>query len=212
MKHEKRKYFFTGLLIVLPILITIYLFVTLFLFFDNILGRYIAHLTVATLGYRIPGLGLLVFLLLIFLTGFFATNFIGRKFLLYVESLWSKFPVIKKVYPAAKQITKFLFGQNVQGHVQKVVLVEFPRKGTYALGFVTNHSDKTISAKAGRDLLNVLIPHVPSPWSGMLILVPVEEAVFLDITIEEAIKIIVSGGVLNPKDSIDLSLPGGSVS
>jgi uncharacterized membrane protein len=205
MKRKKRKYFITGFLIVLPILTTVYLFVTLFLFFDNILGRYIAYFTVAYFGYKIPGLGLLVFILIIFLTGFFATNFIGKKFLLYIENLWSRFPVVKKIYPAAKQITKFLFGQNIQGHVQKVVLVEFPRKGCYALGFVTNHSDKTISEKVGKDLLNVLIPHVPSPWSGMLILVPTEEVIFLNISIEEAIKIIVSGGVLNPKDLLDIS-------
>ena len=76
MKHEKRKYFITGFLIVLPVLITIYLFVSLFSFFDNILGRYVSHLTMVYFGVKIPGLGLLVFLVLIFVTGFFATNFI----------------------------------------------------------------------------------------------------------------------------------------
>jgi len=203
MKHEKRKYFVTGLLIVLPVLITVYLFVSLFAFFDNILGRYISRITLATLGYKIPGLGLLLFVLIIFITGFFATNFIGRKFLLYIEKLWFKFPVVKKIYPMAKDVTRFLFSPSFESHLKKVVLVESPRKGIYSLGFITNQSDAEMKEKTGKDLLNIFVPHVPSPLTGMLIIAPREEVVLLDMSVEEAVKIIVSGGVLNPKD-----LPG----
>lgn len=206
MKHEKRRYFITGLLIVLPVLITIYLFVSLFAFFDNILGRYISRLTIAYLGLKIPGLGLLVFLVFIFVTGFFATNFIGRKLLLYIESFWFKFPIVKKVYPAAKQVIKFLFTPKIHEQIQKVVLVEFPRKGAYSLGFVTNRTDKRIQEKTGgKELLNILIPSVPNPLTGFLIFVPPEEATVLDMSVEEAVKMIVSGGVLNPKDLIERS-------
>ncbi len=204
MRHEKRKYFITGLLIVLPVLITTYLFISLFAFFDNILGRYINRLTVFYLGYKVHGLGLLVFIVLIFFTGFFATNFIGRRLLLYVESLWSKFPVIGKIYPAAKQIIKFLFTQKIQGQIEKVCLLEYPRKGIYSIGFVTNQADKAIEGKVGgKELLNILIPSVPSPLTGFLIIVPKEDVIFLDMTIEDAVKIIVSGGVFNPKDLIE---------
>jgi uncharacterized membrane protein len=207
MKIEKKRYFFTGLLVVLPVLATVYLFISLFSFFDNILGRYISKVTIAYLGIKIPGLGLLVFLVLIFVTGFFATNFIGRKLLLYLEGFWFKFPLVKKVYPAAKQVTKFLFGHKIQGQVQKVVLIQIPpRTGLYTIGFLTNQSDKMIQDKTGRPMVNVLVPTVPNPLTGFLIFVPQEEVVVLDIGIEDAIKMVVSGGVLNPKDLIERPL------
>ena len=200
MKYKGKRYFVTGLLVVLPVLITVYLFISLFLFFDNILGRYISRFTVAALGYKIPGLGLLLFVAIIFIVGFFATNFIGRKFLRYIEKVWFKFPFVRKIYPAAKQITEFLFSQKIHGKLQKVVLVEYPRKGMYSLGFVTNQAAADIQQKTGQDLLNVLIPSVPNPITGMMVVVPKDEVIVLDISIENAIKIIVSGGVLNPTD------------
>jgi uncharacterized membrane protein len=205
MKFEKKKYFVTGLLIILPVLVTIYLFVSLFAFFDNILGRYISGISVAYLGHKIPGLGLLLFVVLIFFTGFFATNFIGRKFFIYLERLWFRFPIVKKVYPAIRQITSFLFTPKIQNQLQKVVLVEYPSKGIYSIGFVTNQSDKEIAEKSGRDLLNILISSVPNPLTGFLILVPKQDVIFLDMSVEDAIKIVVSGGVLNPKDHYEQS-------
>ena len=202
MSHGKKvkRYFLTGLLIVLPVLITLYLFVSLFLFFDNIFGRYISRITINTLGYKIPGLGLLFFVVLIFISGFFATNFIGRKLLHSLERFGFKFPIIKKIYPAAKQITEFLFSQKIHEHLQKVVLVEYPRQGIYSLGFVTNQAPEEMNQKTGRQLLNVLIPSVPNPITGMLICVPKEDVIILEMSIEVAVKLIVSGGVFNPKD------------
>ena len=205
MKIEKKRYFITGILIVIPVLATIYLFVSLFAFFDNILGRYISRLTEAYFGLKIPGLGLLVFILLIFVTGFFATNFIGRKLLLYLENIWFKFPLVKKVYPAAKQVTRFLFGQKLKGQVQSVVLLRVPQSGLYTIGFLTNHADKAIEDKTGRAMVNVLVPTVPNPLTGFLVFVPRDEVVVLDMGIEDAIKLVVSGGVLNPKDVIENS-------
>ncbi len=197
MAKNNRKYFITGLLIVLPFLVTLYLFVSLFAFFDNILGRYISYFTVSYFGLKFPGLGLLVFIVLIFTTGFIATNFIGRRLFLYFEQLWLRFPVVKKIYPAIKQITQFLFSPKLHANIQKVVLIEYPRKGIYLLGFVTNQADAIISDKVAKNLLSVLIPSVPNPWSGFVIFVPIEETIYLDMTVEDAIKIIVSGGVFN---------------
>ncbi len=202
MTKAKSRYFLTGLLIVLPVLITVYLFVSLFSFFDNILGRYISRMTEAYFDLTIPGLGLLVFMVLIFVVGFFATNFIGRKIFIFFEKLWLKFPVVKKIYPAAKQVTHFLFSPKPQGALHKVVLVRHPKTDYYSLGFVTNHCDSEICRKTGKDMLNVLISSVPNPWSGFVIFVPENEVIYLDITVEEAIKIIVSGGVINPRDFI----------
>ena len=129
MAKRNRKYFVTGLLVVLPIMITLYLFITLFSFFDNIFGRYISLFTVERFGLKIPGLGLLVFIIVIFLSGFFATNFLGRRLFVYFEGMWLKFPMVKKIYPSIKQITKFLFSPKFQEGLQRVVVVEYPRKG-----------------------------------------------------------------------------------
>jgi len=201
MAKNNRKYFITGLLIVLPVLVTLYLFVSLFAFFDNILGRYISYFTVSYFGLKLPGLGLLVFILLIFISGFLATNFIGRRLFVYFEHLWLRFPVVKKIYPAIKQITQFLFSPKLHANIQKVVLIEYPRKGIYSLGFVTNQADAAISDRTAKALLNVLVPSVPNPWSGFVVFMPSEEVIYLDMTVEDAIKIIVSGGVFNPKSA-----------
>lgn len=211
MKREKKRYFFTGLLIVLPVLITIYLFITLFIFFDNIIGRYISRYisiwTLENFDFAVPGLvGLLLFVILIFVTGFFAHNFIGRTVFKYFEKLWVKFPGIRSVYPSVKQIVAFLFSPKLQNKLQNVVLVEYPRKGVYTLAFATNESCEAIKHKTGnQDLVNVLVPSVPSPLTGFLIAVPRQDIIFLDLSIEDAIKIIVSGGVLDPKDSMESS-------
>lgn len=199
-KPSNRRYFLTGLLIVLPVLATIYLCVTLFLFFDNILGRYISHMTEVYLGFKIPGLGLLVFLILIFFTGVLAANFLGRKLLSMFERFWLKFPVVKNVYPAAKQMTHFLFSPEIGHGMRSVALIEYPRKGVYSLCFVTNESGKYFNEKLKGEYYNILIPSVPNPLTGFYILVRKDEVTFLDFSIEDAMKLIVSAGVLNPKE------------
>lgn len=201
MKSMGKRYFLTGLLVVFPILATVYLFVTLFLFFDNILGRYIAKLTESYLGMTIPGLGLLVFFLIVLLTGALATNLIGRRLIGFFERLWLKFPLIKNVYPALKQIAQFLFSHKFQGDMRRVALVEWPRKGIYMLCFITNVTGVYFEEKLGGDeFCNVLIPSVPSPVTGFYVIVPKKELIFLDLSVEDAMKLIISGGVLNPKD------------
>jgi len=204
MKPRGKRYFLTGLLIVLPVLATIYLFVSLFLFFDNILGRYISKLTEAYVGFSIPGLGLLVFIVLIFLTGLLATNFIGRRLIGYFEGLWLKFPLIKNIYPALKQISQFLFSHKFGGGVQRVALTEWPRKGMYVMCFVTNESVPYFDEKLGsrEEYCNVLIPTVPNPVTGFYVIVAKKELIFLDLTVEEAARLVISGGVLNPRDLI----------
>ncbi len=205
MSREKRKghYFLTGLFIVVPLLVSVALFVSLFTFLDNILGRYLNDWAVAYFGFRVPGLGILLFVVVIFGTGFFATNFIGRRLVVYFERLWRRFPVAGRIYTAAQQVTRFLFGSSMTaGEPRKVVLVEYPRKGVYTLGFATKEADPHMCEKSGRELINVLVPSVPSPLTGFLVLVPREEIIFLDIGVDEAMKIIISGGVLDAKDTL----------
>ena len=101
-----------------------------------------------------------------------------------------------------KQIVNFFFMSKGHSETQRVVLVEYPCKGIYSMGFVTNRSDKFIEEKIGKELLNILIPSVPNPLTGLIIIVPVNEVIFLDIGIEEAVKFFVSGGVVNPSEII----------
>lgn len=194
-----RKYFVTGSLIVLPILISIILFLWLFRFLDGILGRYINIYLKSHYGYTIPGLGIIFAIILILFTGFLTTHLINKRILSLFERWFIKFPVIKQVYPAVKQIIYFLFS-DVKVTFRKTILVEYPRKGIYSLGFITNEGFKHFNEKTNKELINVFIPGTPGPLTGFLVLVPKEDIIIVDISIEDALKFIISGGVVNPSD------------
>jgi len=201
-----RRYFIAGSLIVLPVIITIFLFLWLFRFLDSILGRYINSYLLHNYGYTIPGLGIIFTIALIFFVGFLATHLISKGVLSFFENSFTKFPIVKQIYPAAKKIIYFLFGdKNIS--FKKVVLVEYPSKGLFALGFLTNESLKLFKEKTGRDLINIFIPSTPSPLTGFLVMVHRNEVIFVDITVEEALKVVISGGVVNPTEKSSESLP-----
>jgi uncharacterized membrane protein len=181
----------------LPVVITIYLIVAIFNFADQLLGQYINIYLRQNLGFYIPGLGLILSLLIIFLAGFLGTHLLGRGFFKLLEKWFLKFPLVRQIYPAAKQIVNFMFPKE-KPSFKKVVVVEYPRKGIYSLGFLTNEGMPQAQDKTGRELLNVFIPSSPGPFTGFYTLVPKEEVIFLNISVEQAIKTLVSGGVLNP--------------
>jgi len=192
-----RKYFITGTLIVVPIIITVYLLIGMFRFLDGILGRLINKLLLHYFDYSIPGLGIIFGILLIFFTGFFATHLISKKALSFWENWFTKFPIIRHIYPASKQVINFLF-KDAKLAFEKTVLVEYPRKGIYSLGFITNEGAEVFCQKTNKNLVNVFIPSTPSPLTGFFCLIPKEEIIFIDINVEDALKMIVSGGVVNP--------------
>lgn len=197
MFKRLQRYFLTGLAVLLPVVITLYILVSVFRFFDNILGRFLNNYFEENLGFYIPGIGILLFILIILIFGFITTHFLKNKFRSILENWFLKLPFIKLIYPSAKQIVNFLFSRE-RPLLQKAVLVEYPRKGVYSLGFVTNESMKIIQEKTGKEFLNVLIPSSPSPFTGFVALVPKEELIFLDISIEDACRFIISDGVVNP--------------
>lgn len=202
-KFTLRRYFITGLVILLPIVITIYLLAAIFRFTGGALGNYINVYLQKIIGFSIPGLGtatgLLIIVLLIFATGIFATNFLGRKLFPYFERLFSRLPLIRKIYHPAKQIVNFLFSTEKVAF-KRVVMVEYPRRGIYSLAFITNEGMKETNEKTGEDLLNVFMPFSPTPITGYFTLVPRRDVIFLDMTIEEGLRLIISGGVLRPED------------
>lgn len=199
-----RKYFITGLIFLLPLVLTIYIIVVLFKFADGLLGRYINDYLRETIGFSIPGLGLLLTLILILVCGFFAANFIGKKIIPWIEKLWLKLPLVRQIYLPAKQLIDFIFSKE-KAAFKKVVLIQYPRQGTYSVGFITNEGFEEAKKKTGKDLVTVFIGGTPSPFTGFFVLIPKEEIIILDISIEDGMKLIISGGVLTPTYGKDLA-------
>lgn len=195
--HKIRRYFFSGIALILPVIITIYILAAFFRFADGLLGRYINYYLKKQFGYSIPGLGLLIFILVIFFSGFVAANFLGKRLLRLLERWFLKMPLVSKIYPHIKQFVDIVLDKE-KSALKKVVLVEYPRKGVYSLGFITNEGMLEIEKKTGSGIITVLIPSVPNPYSGFFFFFKKEEVIYLDMSVEDAIKLVVSGGVLQP--------------
>jgi len=188
-----KRIFTTGLLAILPLAITIYVFYLIFSFLDNLIGDLIN----AIFDYRVPGIGFAAGLLLILLIGFIASNIIGRRLLGYGDFFLQRLPLARGIYTSAKQIIDAF---TVQGKntFKEVVLLEYPRRDLYVIGFVTGSSKGEIQEKTDEDIINIFVPTTPNPTSGMLILAPRHEVIPLSMTVEEGMKVIVSGGLFSP--------------
>ncbi len=192
-----KRYFVTGLLITLPLFITLYLLFAIFRFIDGIWGKVINYYLRKHLGFSVPGLGFILGLITVVIVGFIATNFIGKRVFQGLERWFLKLPFIRQVYPAARQIVDSFISKESPAF-KKVVLVEYPSKGMWSIGFLTNESFEEAQNITGKQLLHVFIATTPSPLSGFLVLVPKDEVKILDISIEDGIKLIVSGGIVKP--------------
>ena len=195
--NRLRKYFITGLAVVVPFFLTVYVLVGLFRFTDNILGRFLNVYFRNTLGFYIPGLGVLIFLLLILSAGFLANRYIGKRIFPLIDKWFSGLPLIRNIYPAFKQVIAFILAQKEFGF-KKVVLVEYPSKGIWSLGFLTNEEFQKLSQISNKVMVSIFIPTSPGPFTGVVIFVAKEDLQFPDISIADAFKIIISGGVFKP--------------
>ncbi|MDD4954186.1 MAG: DUF502 domain-containing protein [Candidatus Omnitrophica bacterium] len=195
--NRLRRYFFTGLFISLPVFLTLYIFYVIFKLIDGLFGIVINAYLRTKFGFSIPGVGFILGILLILLIGFISSHLLSKNVLPAIERWFSKFPGIRQIYPPIKQIIGFIFSKD-KAAFKKVVLVEYPSKGIWSVGFITNDSFKEAQEKIGQELVHVLIGSTPSPWSGFFILVPKKDVKFLQISAEEGIKLIVSGGILLP--------------
>jgi len=192
-----RHYFATGLLVTLPVFFTLYLIFVIARFIDGIGGRLINFYLKKYIGFGIPGLGLVLAILVVFVVGFVTANFLGKSVFRALEHWFLKFPLIRQIYPAAKQVVNS-FASKDSPAFKKVVLVEYPSKGLWSVGFLTNESFREANEKAGTELVHVFIGTTPTPLSGFLVLVPKNEMKILDISVEQGIKLIVSGGIIKP--------------
>ena len=149
------------------------------------------------LNFSIPGIEIMLTIIFITIIGGLSLSFLGKKFLQIIDDLFKKIPILRTIYTAFTQMTK-TFTQN-KSNKKNVVLVEYPRKGTWAVGFATKDNKGEIKNKTKKDLVNVFIPTTPNPTSGFLLMFPKKDVIYLNITFEEASKFIVSAGTSNPK-------------
>ena len=189
-----RNYFIAGVVVLIPIGITIYLTLFLVSITSKILPKEINpnHY----LPYNVPGVEILISVILITLIGFLSLSFIGRRLLDIFDNILKKIPILRTIYSAIVQmIETFTKSDNKK---KNVVLVEYPRKGSWAVGFATRENTGEISNKVKQKLINVFVPTTPNPTSGFLLMFPKEDVIYLDLTFEEASKFIVSAGTSNP--------------
>jgi len=190
-----RNYFFTGVVVLIPIAFTLYLTKILINLSSRLIPKEINPNSY--LHFEIPGLEIILTIIFITIVGGLSLSFLGRKFLQIIDDLFKKIPILRTIYSAIVQMTE-TFTQK-KSNKKSVVLIEYPRKGTWAVGFATKDNKGEIKNKTNRDLVNVFVPTTPNPTSGFLLMFPKEDVIYLDISFEEASKFIVSAGTSNPK-------------
>ena len=190
-----RNYFFTGVIVLIPIGFTLYLSKFLINFSTKLVPSGLNPNTY--LPYAIPGIEIILTIIFITVVGGLSLTFIGKKFLQIIDDLFKRMPILRTIYSAIGQMTDSFREQ--EGNKKSVVLVEYPRKGSWAVGFATKENTGEIKAKTNINLVNVFVPTTPNPTSGFLLMIPKEDLIYLDMTFEEASKFIVSAGTSKPK-------------
>ncbi|WP_026476306.1 DUF502 domain-containing protein [Alkaliphilus transvaalensis] len=193
MWKEIRKTFLTGLLMILPMALTTILILWLFNRVDLVFRQPIED----WLGFRIYGLGVLITILLILSVGLVARNYSGLKMITFTELILEKIPLVRTVYFSIKQLTETIYGSKHTAF-RNAVLVEYPTKGLYTIAFITSDGTEEVVRKTGEDLVGLFIPTTPNPTSGMFIMVPRNNTIPLEMSVEDAIKLVVSGGIVKP--------------
>ena len=185
-----RNYFITGVVVLIPIGFTLYLSKFLINLSSKLIPQNINPNNY--LPYAIPGIEILISIFLITFVGGLSLSFLGKKILKLIDDLFKKIPFLRTIYTAILQMTESF--SNKEGNEKSVVLVEYPRKGVWAVGFATKENKTEMAEKTNQKLLNVFIPTTPNPTSGFLLMFPIDEVIYLNMTFEEASKFIVSAG------------------
>lgn len=202
-KRRIRNIFITGVLLTLPVAFTLFILNFLFNSLDKAVSPYFTKMLIA-LGaplpedFHTPGFGVIMTVIIIFLIGLFATNIFGAKLVKLGETILTKIPIVRNIYTGAKQVVTTIAHAETKAF-RKVVLVEFPRKGIYAIGFVSSEARGEVQQLTDKEVINVIIPTTPNPTSGFLVFVPKQDVIELAMTIEDGIKFIISCGIVSPK-------------
>ena len=188
-----RNNFIAGVVVLIPIGITLYLTLFIIRISSNVIPKEINPNNY--LPFDIPGVEILIALVIITLIGWLSLSFLGKKFFELFNNILKKIPILRTIYSAIGQMTESF--TKTENNQKSVVLLEYPRKGVWAVGFATKENEGLIKEKIKEDLINVFVPTTPNPTSGFLLLVPKKDLIFLDITFEQASKFIVSAGTTN---------------
>lgn len=209
MHRGIRGHFYAGLIVILPLFLTIFIInwmvnfivaVTRESIFTSLINRTIVFLGIednihlVTIAYGLCLLGILLFITLI---GYVAKNIVGKKITRFINKIIGRLPIVKHIYTTISQIVSLVSSEKGNTY-KKAIAVEYPRKGIYSIGFLTSEENEALSKIAGKELCNVFIPTSPNPTSGMFICVSKEDIIFLDMKIDDAVKLIISGGVIVP--------------
>lgn len=199
--QKLRGYFLAGILVAAPITITIYLTYIFLNFIDSTVAKVLPQESYDGVygGTTIPGLGLIIAVVFFIFIGWFATNFFGKLFIRASEFIVNRMPIIRTLYNATKQIFETVMASKSQAFREPVML-EYPRKGVWSIGFVTGRTEGEVQRITSEETINVFVPTTPNPTSGYLLFVPKKELKFLDMSVEEAIKLVVSAGIITPPD------------
>jgi uncharacterized membrane protein len=203
IRKKLKRSFLAGLLVVVPLGMTIVVVRWIIGLMDGLLMRFLPERfwPEAVFGFAVPGVGVVTTLLLILLVGMLATNYFGRSVLGFSERIMGQIPLVKGIYGLFKQVADTVLSTERQGF-RKVVLIEYPRKGIWSVGFVTGVTQGEVQSITDRRVINVFVPTTPNPTSGYYILVPEEDATVLTMTTEEAFKLIISGGMVTPPERV----------
>jgi uncharacterized membrane protein len=212
MLIKLRNYLVMGFIVLLPAIATLYVLQFLFSFIDRILGNFLTDVVKLALGIlpdeniqffgihlgeRIPGVGFILMILILIGVGYATKSFAGKEAIRFTERAFKKVPIARSVYSTVQQVTTAFIQERTS--FKKVVLVEYPRKGLYTMGFLTGESHGEVQEKTKHECVNVFLPTTPNPTSGWLVLVPKEDVVLLEMTVEQGLKFIISGGVVVPR-------------
>lgn len=203
LKASLKRYFLTGLLVITPIWGTFLILKTLFVAVDGILGDLLAQLVP---DHYVPGLGIVTLILLVFTTGLFAANFIGRHIVKLWEEWLNRVPLVRGIYSTLKSMMDIV-SFSERGSYNRVVLIQFPKNGHYCFAFVTGVTKGDLQDLTQEPLVHVYVPTSPNPTSGYFLLVPEREVTSVNISVEEAMKLIVSGGLYSPATSLGSAVP-----
>jgi uncharacterized membrane protein len=199
MMANLRKYLIAGLLVWLPLAATVFVIRLLLALMDRTILLIPPEFRPENvLGFSIPGFGVIVGIFILLVTGMLAANLFGRRLVAFWESILGRIPLVRSIYSSVKQVTETILSSKSKSF-RKVVLIEFPRKGTWSVGFVSNRGMQKAIDATGQELVSVFVSTTPNPTTGFLMMVSPSELIELDLTIEEAFKYIISMGVVVPE-------------
>lgn len=201
MRKKIKSVLLTGFAAIIPVGVTLYIIFFLIRTMDNLV-KIIPHRFQPDelLGFHIPGLGIIITLIMIFLVGLITKSYLGRKAVSLGEWIVDKIPFVSGIYKGVKQLVDAIFSDKHKSF-RKAVLIEYPRRGLYSIAFVTGDSQGEVQEKTAQKHINLFVPTTPNPTSGFYIMIPEQDVINLDMSVEEAFSLIISGGIISPNNN-----------